>query len=271
VNSFGRVGTIGLLQAGDTYVLRLGRWAADAGYRLRLVSDLHEAPPPLTTGPAPAIRLRLNGTPVPPPPPPPITQPPAVSAETGPVVVLVSAKGNRPSGQSRGDGVPASVLLGLGAGPLGGANSPGVVPPPGPDVFSRVFSQGPATFALDKFLAPAVVIPVGEYLGADSPPEPAPEPARAANAAAVPARPQLVASLFALWGLVPPAETQGGVADEDKDGIEPVAEENWAETCCEQAPSVLALSLVFAGMPARWIGPRTRTDRSNRELLTPVA
>jgi hypothetical protein len=182
----------------------------------------------------------------------------------------VNAKGDRPSGQSRGDGVPASVLLGLGAGPLGGANSPGVVPPPGPDVFSRVFGQGPAAFALDKFLVPAVVVPVGEYLGADSPPEPAPEPARAANAA-VPSRPQLVASLFALWGLVAPAETQGGVADDDKDGIEPVAEENWAETCREQVPSVLALSLVFAGMPARWIGSRTRNDQSTRELLTPVA
>jgi hypothetical protein len=118
------------LQPG-TYRIGVGIWsAADAptvSYQLHVsLLSMFEWPPSLTSGPAPAIRIRLatelpgSGLPSAPPvgSPPSPTTPPQVVLPAIDIPVV-----SRPS--TRGTGfpsvyIPPSLLLGLGTGPVGG-------------------------------------------------------------------------------------------------------------------------------------------------------
>lgn len=114
------------LQPG-VYRVRLGGWDAAAApgvtYRLEISTQgTGESATPLTTGPAPALRIRLTGAPQGPPPPPRVDVPP--EAVLPPVPIRPLAGFGREvfvtTPASPFAGLPTGILLGLGAGPVGG-------------------------------------------------------------------------------------------------------------------------------------------------------
>jgi hypothetical protein len=101
------------LQAGVIYVLRLG-WrsvqASKVGYDLRIAATiLDETPTPLTTGPAPALRLRLG---------PDLPTPAGLTVPPSNGVVPALHLGRDAFTLF---GIPAGLLIELSAGPVGGA------------------------------------------------------------------------------------------------------------------------------------------------------
>src|SRR5262249_20045605 len=121
--------------------------AAGVAYTATITLDGVQHPPtPLTTGPAPALRIRLNDTTPPPPPvivPPPIPQvvlgnasitpSPSVASPASPEASLVIATSSSQTGGveqprigsvSLFDSLPSRVLLSLSASPLGGVRGP---------------------------------------------------------------------------------------------------------------------------------------------------
>jgi hypothetical protein len=156
VNTDGQISVLCFFQPGTNYVVRVQSWAAGAAYQLQFLDNSgNEAPPPLTVGAGPAIRIRfLNNGNDPPPPPvlPPVIPPPPTSPPAG-------LPGNsRHLTPGSGDGssattVPASVLLTLAAGPVGSLNGAA----PGSDVFSDVFARAPIPFFSDGILRLAIL------------------------------------------------------------------------------------------------------------------
>ncbi len=142
VNRLGEIGLLGILQPGQTYVIRLRAWNTSAAYQIEISNpSSNETPPPLTVGAAPAIRLRLlnNGgtqptlvTPLPDPSPPPAELGQPGAAGRGQTQLVV------------GNPVPASVLFAIGAGPVGNVNgADGARATAVPGMFDLVFAQAP--------------------------------------------------------------------------------------------------------------------------------
>jgi hypothetical protein len=157
VNDGGGIVALGFLNAGDTYVVSLTSWAAGSGYRLRLSNgSLNEAPPPLTVGPAPAIRLRFR-TPSTLDPSPPTPSPPTPPADL-PQVDVAST-------------VPAGTGTAQLPGAADSSTKPDVTPPP-----SGAAEVGPF---LVVALAPVpgkgttAPIPTGDHAGPTIPAGPA--------------------------------------------------------------------------------------------------
>jgi hypothetical protein len=139
------------LIGGETYLVEVSGWspefAAGVSYDLRLtVTQQFEAPPPLPVGTASAAHVRLSGglplgsfsTPVAKVAPAPVAVDAAAprSADIGPVTARVA---------SAASSVPAGVLLGLGAGPLGGATPTAARPGPvATSAYDRVFAGTPS-------------------------------------------------------------------------------------------------------------------------------
>ncbi|HEV3115482.1 MAG TPA: Ig-like domain-containing protein, partial [Gemmataceae bacterium] len=142
-----------VLVAGS-YTIHVSGWSAQAGFSIKIdIDSAFEPAPPLTVGAAPAVPLRgLTGVLPPPPGIVPVT--PTPTSVGTPVVAKPSfiAVVSPPSGRGQDTNpvnVPADVLLGLGAGQLGGiegANANAALAKL--DVYDRVIGLGPdASFA----------------------------------------------------------------------------------------------------------------------------
>jgi hypothetical protein len=155
VNTDGQIQVLAFLQPGAVYRIGVASWAAGPTYQLQLTAGFNiESPPPLTTGPGTAIRVRLlnNGND---PQPPPVL-PPNPPSPPGPVSPPTRTAGTGAAHASPPDIVPADVLLGLAAGPVGGVNSlQGATP--AQDAFDRIFARAPMPLLSDAILRVAVL------------------------------------------------------------------------------------------------------------------
>jgi hypothetical protein len=150
---------IGTLDAG-TYTVRVAGWSPDeAGavrYQLRItLVGAPEAPVPLVVGPAPAFRIRLVTAAPPAGPGAPVAPPLlALPAPAAPVVTPGPFRDAAAAPET-----PATVLLALTAGPLGGpaggtVTAAGNEPTPGPD---RLLVSGAQLVARDRLIQVAVL------------------------------------------------------------------------------------------------------------------
>src|SRR5262249_43620050 len=169
--------------------------------------------------------------------------------------------------------VPASVLLALGIGPLGGVSAPGT-PAAGPDVYARAFVPVPAAVAIGKAPALTAAVQPAEDLGADGPLEIAPEGPRPRPAGAATSWHRSLEMLLTEWGLglLAPAdlwERAGAPQGLSAGKPDTPADDETAELSGSfslshahaPTPGALAISLVFAGLAA---GPPRRRRRAGR-------
>jgi hypothetical protein len=143
VNNSGFVQLLVPLNPGDTYVVAVTSWGAGTTYALQLSNaNYPEAPPPLTVGPAPAIRQQLVSQSAPPAEVPPPSPPPPAPTEI--FTIVIAAKENGPVSLPTLSGIPQSILVNLGTGPLG---LPGGITavPVAPSVFELIFARDPGS------------------------------------------------------------------------------------------------------------------------------
>jgi hypothetical protein len=168
-----------MLQPG-VYRLGIAGWSADeapaVSYQLRIsMLGQFEWPPSLTTGAAPAIRIRL-ATELPPansPEPPTggntVSPPQVVAPSTGSTVSPISPRvisGDAPASSFPSVYIPPTLLSGMGSGPLGGVGSNGngtmtagllAIPP------DQVVVRSPNSLLLDSLVRMTVLTPAGPY------------------------------------------------------------------------------------------------------------
>jgi hypothetical protein len=136
------------------YTIHVSGWSPKAGFSIKIFIDFaFEPAPPLTVGAAPAVPLRgLTGVVPPPPGIVPVTPTPTPVGIASVAKPSVFAVVSPPSGRGQDTNpvnVPADVLLGLGAGQLGGiegANANAALAKL--DAYNRIIGLGPdASFA----------------------------------------------------------------------------------------------------------------------------
>jgi hypothetical protein len=146
--------TLTAVLAPGTYTIHVSGWSPKAGFSIKiLIVSAFEPAPPLTVGAAPAVPLRgLTGVLPPPPGIVPVTPTPTPAGTPSVPKPSVIAVVSPPSGRGQDTNpvnVPADVLLGLGAGQLGGiegANANAALAKL--DVYDRIIGLGPdASFA----------------------------------------------------------------------------------------------------------------------------